>query len=342
MKKMHIKQLIWSHRKVRNSILRKQLMLFFAVILLQSVSFTGFALSHPDQVNNDDIENVIGGLGTATVMGVVGNVNSVSNKQRTGRQVKSRLWIVSKDQVDDTVPFPTLNGDRTRGNIPLKAGEYWHYIDTVIDSPEPKWRGEEGDVATTLIQELPFIVGGMTDEVFNLLEQGAGKEFIIVWEVCSTGEIFGGGNGCKGLKLSTFEGGSTKDNTSTTITFTGQCGELWYRYTGNTPTQAPAVVAADATEITLTSNPQYQLSDGGAAAAAITGFTGVTDSDINRVVTILGSGGSYPSTIAAANSFLLVGGETWTATEGARIDFKIFKDGPSSYTFVEVAGTRVE
>lgn len=342
MKRQNIKQLIWSQNKVRNSLFRKQMALFFAVILIQAVSFAGFALSNPEEVSGDEIANVFTGLTTATVMAAVGDVKSVSNQARTGRQVKSKLWIISKDQVDDSVPFPTLNSDRTRGDIPLKAGEYWHYIETVVDSPEPKWRGEEGDVATNLINELPFIVGGMTDEVFDLLENGAGKEFIIVWEVCSSGEIFGGGNGCKGLKLSTFEGGSTKDNTSTTITFTGQCGELWYRYIGNTPTQEPEEVPEDETEITLTSNSRYQLTDGATEAVNITGFSGVSDSDVNRVVTILGSGGSNPSTIDDTGDFILINGETWTATEGARIDFKIYKDGPSSYAFIEVSGTRVE
>lgn len=341
MKKTDIKRLAWSQKKVHDSLFKKMRMLFFCVVLLQAVSFTGFAMSNPAQVSGDDIANVGAGIGFATVMGVVGSIDNVSNQERTGRQVKSKLWILSKDQVDDSVPFPEVVS-RTRGNIPLKAGEYWHYVETVLDSPEPKWSGEEGDVATTLNQELPFILGGMPDAVFNLLEQGAGKEFIIVWEICATGATYGGGNGCKGLKLSSFEGGSTKDNTSTTVTFSGQCGELWYHYDGSTPTQEPDVVAADATSITLTSNSRYQLTDGSAAVIDITSFTGVSDSDVNRVVTVLGSGGSYPSTIGSAGDFLLINGETWTATTGARIDFKIFKDGPSSYKFVEVAGTRYE
>lgn len=272
-------------------------------------------------------------------MGNVGSIDNVSNKKRTGRQIKSKLFIISADQINDTVPFPSLV-NRTRGNIPLKAGEYWHYIEAVIDSPEPKWMGEEGDVAAPLNMELPFIIGGMEDATIELLEGGVGEEFIIAWEICSTGEMYGGGNGCKGLKLSSFEGGSTKDNTSTSVVFKGQCGELWYKYAGNTPTHPPEVVAADAVEIPLTSSPQYQLTTGTAAVAAITGFSGVTDADINRVVTILGSGGTYPSTIDSGNDFILQDGETWTANTGGQITFKIFKDGASSYKFIETSGSR--
>jgi len=107
-------------------------------------------------------------------------------------------------------------------------------------------------------------------------------------------------------------------------------------------TQAPDTVPADATTITLTSNPQYQLTDGTSSAATITGFTSVSDSDIGRVVDILGSGGTYPSTITDVNDFLLEGGVTWTANAGSRISFKIRKTGTSSYTYIEVPGSRVQ
>jgi hypothetical protein len=125
------------------------------------------------------------------------------------------------------------------------------------------------------------------------------------------------------------------------LTFKNECGEIWSIYTGNTPVEAPETVAADATTITLTDNPRYQLTDGTAAAATITEFTGVTDADINRIVTILGSGGSHPSLITSANDFTLIGGVTWTALTGKQISFKIFKNGESTYEYFEVSGSRV-
>jgi len=335
MKKVEIKRLEYSRKKIRQDIFRKQKWFTLSVLLVMLIGLVGFSVTDAT-VDFSDIAP--SGLAMATIMGAVGSINDVENSKKTGSQAKSRLWVISKDQVDDSIPFPPMV-TRTRANIPLKLGEYWHYIDTVVDSPEPKWMGEEGDVATTLTQELPFILGGIEDATLDLLEKGAGKEFIIVWEICSTSDRFGGGNGCKGLKLASFEGGSTRDNTSTTITFRGQCGELWYRYSGNTPTQAPSTVAADATSIVLISNSQYQLSDGSAAAVDVTGFSAVTDADINRIVTIFGSGGDFPSTISAGD-FLLIGGEEWTANMGSRISFKIFKDGAASYKFVEMAGSR--
>lgn len=336
MKPSDIKKLAYSQQKVQASTNKKRRQFMYTVLGMMALVIGLWAFSAPD-VSGDEAFDI--GVQTATVMGTVGSIDSVSNKERTGKQVKSKMWIISTDQIDDSVSFPSLV-NRTRGNITLKSGEYWHYIEAVTDSPEPKWTGEEGDVASPLNMELPFVIGGMDDAVFNLLEEGVGEEFIVVWEICSTGEVFGGGNGCKGLKLSSFDGGSTKDSTSTTVTFKGQCGELWYKYSGNTPTEDPDTVAADTTEITLTDNSQYQLTDGSAAAVIITGFGAVADSDISRVVTILGSGGTYPSTITTGNDFILDEGETWTAVSGSQISFKIYKDGDSSYKFIEVSGSR--
>lgn len=282
----------------------------------------------------------IGGYGVVTA-GIMGaNIDDPSNTLKAGRQVKARLWILSEDQWDDSLPFPPRVG-REVGDIPLKAGEKWHYIHAAYDSVRPGWTGEEGEIASTITNELPFVVGGMDDAVFNLLENGLNKGFFVVWEICATGERFLGGNGCKPMKLVSFEGASNEESTSTSIVFRNQCGHIWSKYIGNTPTQDPQVVAADATTIPLVSNNRYQLTSGTVASVVITSFTSVTDSDVNRVITILGSGGSFPSDIEDGSDFLLIGGETWEAAAGKQISFKIFKDGALTYKFVEVAGSRI-
>jgi hypothetical protein len=53
------------------------------------------------------------------------------------------------------------------------------------------------------------------------------------------------------------------------------------------------------------------------------------------VFTLLGSGGSYPSTIPTGNDFILASGTTWTALANAHITFKAFKDGGATYKFIE-------
>jgi hypothetical protein len=337
MKNLNHKQLAWSQNMVTRATNKVRLRLAFMTLALFSlVSICMFAFG---DASKEDMFKVTGISTYATIMGAVGNISDPANDYKVGKAVKAKMWLISEDQWDDTQAFPTRSG-RERGNIPLKNGEYWHYISAVLDSPEIKSNAEEGEIASTITNELKFVVGGMDSSLLTLLETGIGKGFFVVWEICSTGDLYLGGNGCKPLKLSAFEGGPGKDSTSWTLTFKNQCGEIWSVYTGNTPTQAPATVAANAETITLTSNPQYQLTDGTAEVHDITGFTSVTDADINRVVTILGSGGTYPSTISESNDFLLIAGNQWEAEENTQISFKIFKDGAATYKFVEIAGTR--
>ena len=297
----------------------------------------GLAVSHLLSIDS------LFGAGSIVTAGVIGlgSVNGdPSNEYKTGKQVKARLWFIEAAQYDDTQQFPS-RVNREIGNIPLKNGEYWHYINSVLDSPEPKWSGQMGDVAATIKNELTYILGGMANDVFDHLEKGIGRGFYIVWQVCATGEFFIAGNACKPLRMTKFDGGSDKDKTATTVTFEVDCGELYCKYVGNTPSQPAVNVAADAATFVLAANPQYQLASGSSAVVPITGITGTTDADVNRVITLLGSGGTHPSTIAStATGFLLVGGATWTANAGSQVSFRIFKDGATSYKFMEVPGSR--
>lgn len=337
MKNLNRKQLEWSQKQVHKSVNKLRKRMFFITSALFLFVFTAMFVQG-DITANELFDNGAP-ITMATLMGTVGDVDDVANSQRVGKQVKARLWLLSQDQWDQDQPFPSRSGI-TRGNIPLKSGEYWHYVDTVLDSPEPKSNAEEGEVASLITNQLTFICGGMTEAMVNLLEMGIGEQFFVVWEICSTGDKWLGGNGCKPMKLTNFEGGAGKDQTAWTITFKNQCGEIWSKYSGSTPTQAPETVSADATTITLTSNPRYQLTDGSVSAVNITDITSVTDSDVGRIVTILGSGGTYPSYIDAGDNFILYNGTQWNAAANSQISFKIWKDDSGSYKFIEVVGSR--
>jgi len=335
MKKINEKQKAWANNqavKYTNRLKKQFFMLiaFFTLLLAGSMYAAG----------DISAEEGFGGGTIATVMAGVGNIDQAPEKEKKGKSIKSKLWILGADQVDDTVAFPARE-NRDIGTIPLKAGEYWHYIDTVEDQTEAKWKGEEGDIVTSTGSEISAIVGGMSDAVMKLLEDGAGKKFYIVWEPCGRDAKYLGGDGCKPMKFVGFEGGSTKDNTSTTLTFKNESAYLWSNFVGSIQTQDPDTVAADATAIPLTDNSNYELTGGSSTTATIADFSGVTDVDINRYVTVKGLGGVRPAEIEASTKFILVTGEKWTATLGASITFKILKTGGSAYTFMEVPSTRV-
>lgn len=264
----------------------------------------------------------------------------VINSRKSGNLVKALLYFITDNQYDEDQPFPLANG-RERGNIPLKAGEYWHKIKLVLDSIEAKWNGTVEEVAAKITNELTFILGGMEDDVFTLLQNGIGQGFYVVFEMCFENETvrYLIGNGCKPAKMSAFEGGALKGYTGTTVTFMVECGELIHKYVGNTPTLAPQAITSDATTFALTSNPLYEIASG-TTSAEITAVTAITDADVNRIVTVKGAGGTGPSKIVAGGSFLLNGGIEWIAEAGAEISFRIMKDGDASYKMVEIYGSR--
>lgn len=269
---------------------------------------------------------------------------NVVNSRKAGNLVKAKLYFIEADQYDDTLPFPVKTG-RERGNIPLKAGEYWHTVKAILDSVEQKWAGAVEDVSAKITNTTTFMLGGMSDEVFDLLENGIGKGFYVVFELCYADETvkYLIGNGCKPAKMTAFEGGAQKDYTGTTVTFEVVCGELVSTYVGSITLQAPQAITAIATTFALSSSDTYQVAEG-TTSAEIDNVTAITDADINRIITVKGSGGTGPSKIATGgvtgSPFILVAGADWTANAGAQISFRVMKDGAATYTLVEIYGTR--
>ncbi|MBI9052475.1 MAG: hypothetical protein JEY96_01575 [Bacteroidales bacterium] len=340
MKSLNHKQIAHSERKIRRdnlSRLRTFSLFVFGFIILVSASFL---VANPTEANAKDIAKVVAGGGTSYALIMAANIEDVDNKFRAGKQTKYRLWFVTADQVDDTAAFPA-KVDGKRGTLVLKAGEYWHYIKSVMDSPEPGSTAEAGDVGSTVKNSLPFIIGGITAQIRHFLENGVGNYYYVIWENCVTGEKYIGGTECKPLKLVSFEGGMKKDFTGFNVSFENEGSEMFCEYNGTIPTVAPTVVAADAVTIPLSVAEQYQLTTGGAAAANITGFTATTDADIGRIVEILGSGGAHPSTIDDDDDFTLENGATWTANAGSKLLVEIYKDAGATYRYIEVRGSRV-
>jgi len=332
MKNRNQKQEAWSQNKVHLAT-RKMMTRFIMLLAIVFIIPAGAIYAMGDKQSGEIAATIT--IASVGLMASIGNINDVGASDKAGKLVKAKMWVISEESYDDSQPFPSRSG-RERGTIPLKAGEYWKYIRAVEDSPEPLSSGEASDGNASIKNTLTFIVGGLDDKLQQLLEEGLDKGFYIIWEICATNSKYLGGNGCKPMKLTKFEGGAGKDRTGYTLTFENQCGELYSLYTGTIQTESPDTVPADETEITLTSNCAYQLTDGSVSAVVITGFDGVTSADVGRIISIYGSGGTYPSTITAANDFILTDGTTWTASTGKRIDVKIFKDGASSYKFIEV------
>lgn len=281
------------------------------------------------------------GISIATVAPAAVNISGDAGiSQSAGKLVKAKVWFITAEQYDDDQAFPTRSG-REIGNIPLKAGEYWHYIKTqAITNPDAMIGGSLSDVGGTLTNEIKLLLAGISDEVLTLIENHMGKGFYVVFEVCATGKKYLGGGGCKPMILQQPEGGFLNDKTSIALSFKNECGQLFSTYVGNTPTIAPADIAA-AVSFALTSNPQYKFAEDDAGLLCKT-VTGIVESDVNRIVTVFGGGGDDPTQLIqdVTGNILLIGGVAWIGDLGRQISFKIFKDGNTSFKLIEIAGTR--
>ena len=338
MKKYNEKQRAYVARNVSEGQVKYQrnmIIAFFSVVVLVCLAMVVFG----DASMNDLLLTT--GISVATVAPAAVNISGdAAVAQSAGKLVKAKVWFITQEQYDDEQAFPARNG-REIGNIPLKAGEYWHYIKVqAITNPDAMIGGNLSDVGGSLSNEIKLLLAGISDEVLTLIENHMGKGFYIVFEVCSTGKKYLGGGGCKAMILQQPEGGFLNDKTSVALTFKNECGQLFSTYVGNTPTIAAADVAA-AVSFALTSNPQYKFAEDAAGALCKT-VTGIVDSDVNRIITVLGGGGADPTHLVqdAAGNILLIGGSAWIGDLGRQISFKIFKDGAASFKLIEIAGTR--
>jgi len=338
MKKYNEKQRAYAARNVsegRAKHQRNMIFAFFSVVVLVCL-----AMVVCGDASMSDLFYTTG-ISIATVAPAAVNISGDAGiSQSAGKLVKAKVWFIVEEQYDDDQAFPSRSG-REIGNIPLKAGEYWHYIKTqAITNPDAMIGGSLSDVGGTLSNEIKLLLAGISDEVLTLIETHMGKGFYVVFEVCATGKKYLGGGGCKPMVLQQPEGGFLNDKTSITLSFKNECGQLFSTYVGNTPTIAPADIAA-AVSFALTSNPQYKFAEDAVSALCIT-VTGIVESDVNRIITVLGGGGAGPTHLKqdAAGNILLIGGNDWIGDLGRQISFKIFKDGNASFKLIEIAGTR--
>ena len=336
---MNSKQLKWSTHKVQRTI-SKKITRFILLIIVMFLA-VGYVAARDNYTLNDFGTSVLMAAGSSGTLAYAVVLGNPTNPFKAGKIIKASIFVLAGEDYDDTQAFPTkVNG--ARGNIPLKAGTYWKKLEIILDSAEGKWAGSVGDVAAIIKNSISFILGGMDKTVFDWLESRISMGHYVVFELCLETETkrYLIGNGCKPAKLFSFEGGSTKDYTGTTATFEQECGELMSEYIGNTPLIEPAAILESATSITLVTGNDTYLIAAGTASTEIVDITGVASSDENRIITVKGGGGTGPSKIVDGTGFVLVGGEDWVGTANAQISFKIFRDGASTYKFIEIAGSR--
>jgi len=195
----------------------------------------------------------------------------------------------------------------------------------------------EGEIdAEGFIHALEFDHPGNAVEIREFKTNWIGCSIGAIVQYCNSSKKDLFGTPCSPLRMQT-KWEDTKDKNSTVISLkqASKCEYEVADYQGTLTFDNPVdTVAADATSVNLAAGEgRYQLTDGTSAPATITTCSNAVD---GMVVTLLGSGGTHPSSIGGTD-FLLSCGTAWTALSGAEITFKAFKSGSSAWKFIELS-----
>lgn len=251
-----------------------------------------------------------------------------------GGDKKDKIILIDVDDVA-TMPARDANGIVITGNIAMNAGAYMCKVYGTQNTIKANADSEGDPDAKGINQTVEFEHPGDSQEIREFRANWMNKNVMIIVERCSTAKKNLYGTPCSPLQM-VFKAEDDKDKNKTTFTFKStQKGPDVADYQGTlTLSAAVDTVAADATSVDLTAGQgRYELTDGSAAAATITTCTNAVD---GMTFTLVGSGGTYPSTITG-NDFVLASGTAWSAIAGAEITFKAFKSGASAWKFFELS-----
>lgn len=317
---------------------RAQTRFVLILALLFALPAIGFAVTDPTRDNLMTAAEV-GGGGTALAgMALIGNITQGSKLDSAGNQIGYKVWLVAREQVDPDQTFPTPNSSREVSTIPLLSGEVMHYFEAIDNSLQDNGAGELGEITVDHTHTFSFIMSGHPAKLLDFIEQYAGSAFIIIYKECQSTDYYILGDPCKPMMLKSYDRKKDKEAKAVTFTFEGKSYRQPNKYVGTIVTAAPDTIAAGATNIAVTDNPQYRMT-AHSAVVTIATVSSIATADYGRVIDVLGiTTGSNPPVIADNTVFVLIDGTSFTGNIGSRISFRILDDE----TLVEIEGSRVQ
>lgn len=253
-----------------------------------------------------------------------------------GGNKKDRITFYDMDEVQ-TFPNRDGKGVKMDGNIVMKSGKYMIQVYGTLQTIANGFTTEGDPDKRGFLHNLVFEHPGNSTEIREFVQNWTNKNIGAIVEPCGgTADKIHLGTPCSPLQLST-EAMDNNDGNMNTLTFNSlvKTQIVPGTYEGTLTLESPlAVIAADvATPDVALGEGQYQLTDGSATVVPI---TSLTNAQHGKLYTLLGSGGSNPSEIAGGD-FILKDGVAWTATAGSQITFRAYKDGASSFAFIETS-----
>jgi hypothetical protein len=244
---------------------------------------------------------------------------------------------------DDVANFPArdANGIVITGNIQMHPDAYMITVYGTIDTIK-NTSGSEGEFdAEGIIQSCIFNHPGNEVAVREFRTNWLSKNIGIIFEHCSDNVKDLYGSPCAPMRMS-FKHDEDKDKNTTEFTFkSSNKGPDVADYRGTlTYADYVATIAADATEIDLSSGEgRYFVTGSATAYAEITATTGAVE---GMKFTLVGGGGAFPAVIngqfiTSVDEFQCKDSIGWNANLGSEITFQAFKRGESSFMFIELS-----
>jgi len=237
-------------------------------------------------------------------------------------------------RMEDVLVFPPRDskGVRVVGDIVLRPGAKMFTVYCTPSKQVKSYTTEGDEDMETIKQKFEASTPGDVLELSEFIQNNLGVDYGILANNCIDSRKRLYGTPCAPMKLKAEQ---TDDSSGRMIkmTFEQIVGSKYVpgHYEGNESFAAPT--ATDETiDLTVANGNQFKIdADELGAAIAIAS----TDRATGDVVTLIGSGGGDPSTLAngasTAATVLLKDGTTWTALENATITFEVFDDGTTVY-----------
>lgn len=237
-------------------------------------------------------------------------------------------------------PLRDSNGVKMVGNLILNEGAYVEKIYATPTSIKITKNADGEEDAVGWLNGSEFSHPGDELEISEFTRNRLNVPGVIVIGIDEHGiapfaKIVGSPSSPLTLKV---EGQHDNDATKSMLKFEGlvKTKDVPYFYYGTLTEQTPvAVIAADATTVDVTEGSgEYQTTTGTTEAATIAVFNNVSEGD---VITLKGSGGTYPTMVAASANILLYNGASYTANANTSLTLTAFKNGDNSFAMIELS-----
>jgi hypothetical protein len=255
-----------------------------------------------------------------------------------GGDKKDRIILFEWDDVA-TNPERDSKGIVITDNIVFKPNAYMITVYATSQSIKVGSNTEGDPDAEGFIHTLEFEHPGNLQAIREFKQNCLSHNFGAIVEHCSSNKKDLLGSPCAPLRL-TIKWEDDKDKNKSTLSFKSSLKFAYdvADYQGTTTFDTvTGIVSEDSLNVNLVSGEgRYQLADGSAAAVKVATCSNAVN---GMVFTLIGSGGTYPSTIEDGDEFVLASGATWTALANSTITFKAFKNGSSSFQYIEQSRT---